>query len=634
MSKTQLKGSELKEASISEFFEKNKHILGFDSLQKSLFMIVKEAIDNSLDACEEYGIVPEIAVRVSKIGADVYEAQIEDNGPGIDRKEVPRVFGQLLYGSRFHSIRQSRGQQGIGITAAILYGQITTGKTATVKSKKMGEDVAVEIELGINVKENKADVKGEKAVIWDTDHGTSVTVRAKGKYQAGRQSVFEYLKESAVVNPNMNLTYIDPDNRKWTFRRVVDQPSPKSKEIKPHPLGLELGEIRSIAQTSNEKTLAKFLSGEFNRVSEKVAGEILQVSGIDGSKPPSELTLEEIDSLMKAFKEVRMMPPPTDCLSPIGGEFLRKGLRNIYEETHPSFYSKPVMRPVAVYSGNPFSVEASIVYGGELKSDEQVRVVRYANKVPLLYQAGACAITKAISEMDWRPYGLEQRQGSGVPYGPMIILVHVYGTRIPYTSESKEAVANVEDIVEEVKLAMRSLGRGVRKYLRKQQKRVKAREKFRLVQILLPEIGRKSSSILGETEPSLDLVLSQIANVVFVNEDTEPFENGIHVRISLHNFTSRPRSLTVYADPPVGEISGGVNTWEVKEINPAENYSITYDVIGSIKDYPGTDIYFTGIDAVYVQGAEPLPADWNMESLTIEEEDGGDEEEEEDSDEL
>lgn len=632
MSKTQLKGSELKEASISEFFEKNKHILGFDSLQKSLFMIVKEAIDNSLDACEEFGIVPEIMVRVSKLTADTYEVQIEDNGPGIDRKEVPKVFGQLLYGSRFHSIRQSRGQQGIGITAAILYGQITTGKTSTVKSKKIGEDVAVEIELGINIKENRADVKSEKAVIWETEHGTSVIIRAKGKYQAGRQSVFEYLKECAVVNPNMNLTFVDPENRKWTFKRVVDQPSPKAKEIKPHPLGLELGEIRNIAQTSTEKNVAKFLSGEFNRVSEKVAGELLQVSGIDGSKPPSEITLEEISMLMNAFKEVKMMPPPTDCLSPIGGEFLRKGLRNIYEETHPSFYSKPVIRPVSVYSGNPFSVEASIVYGGELKSDEQVRVVRYANKVPLLYQAGACAITRAISEMDWRPYGLEQRQGSGVPYGPMIILVHVYGTRIPYTSESKEAIANVEEIMEDIKLAMKSLGRGVRKYLRKQQKRVKAKEKFRLVQILLPEIGKKSSSILGESEPDLDLVLSQIANVVFVNEDVENTERGVHVNLSLHNFTSKERSLKIYADPPVGEIEGDVNSWEVSDLAPAGNYSISFDVSGSIKDYPGTDVYFTGIDSVYVQGAEPLPADWNMESLSIEEE-GGDEEEE-DTDEL
>lgn len=630
MVKTQLKGSELKEASISEFFEKNKHILGFDSLQKSLFMIVKEALDNSLDACEEYGIVPDIFVRVTKLANDVYEVQVEDNGPGIDRKEVPRVFGQLLYGSRFHSIRQSRGQQGIGITAAILYGQITTGRTSTVKSKKMDEDVAVEIELGINVKQNRADIKSEKPVIWETEHGTSVTIRAKGKYQAGRQSVFEYLKESAVVNPNMSLTFVDPENRKYTFRKVVDQPSPRAREIKPHPLGLELGEIRSIAQTSTEKTVSRFLSGEFNRVSEKVAGEILEVARVDGRKSPSELSLEDINALMVAFGEVKLMPPPTDCLSPIGGEFLRKGLRNIYEETHPSFYSKPVIRPVSVYSGNPFSVEASIVYGGELKSDEQVRVVRYANKVPLLYQAGACAITRAISEMDWRPYGLEQRQGTGIPYGPMIILVHVYGTRVPYTSESKEAVANVEEIIEEIKLAMRSLGRGVRKYLRKQQKRVKAREKFRLVQTLLPEIGRKSSSILGEDVPNLDLVLSQIANVVFVNEDFESTSDGIHVKLSLHNFTGKQRSMKVYADPPVGEIDGGINTWEISNLDPAQNRDIEFEVRGSIKDYPGTDVYFTGIDSVYVQGAEPLPADWNMDSLTIEEEDGEEEEDDED----
>lgn len=631
MSKAQLKGSELKEASISEFFEKNKHILGFDSLQKSLFMIVKEAIDNSLDACEEYGIVPEVSVRVSRLSTDVYEVQIEDNGPGIERKEIPKVFGQLLYGSRFHSIRQSRGQQGIGITAAILYSQITTGKTASVRSKKIGEDVAVEVELGINVKENKADVTKEKPVIWEREHGTSVTIRAKGKYQTGKQSVFEYLKESAVVNPNMNLTFTDPDGRKYAFKRVVEQPSPRSKEIKPHPLGLELGEIRNIAQSSAEKTVAKFLSSEFNRVSEKVSGEIIEAASLDGSKLPGELTVEEINSLMGAFKEVKLMPPPTDCLSPIGGEFLRKGLRNIYEENHPSFYSKPVIRPVSVYSGNPFSVEAAVVYGGDIKSDEQVRIVRYANKVPLLYQAGACAITRAISEVDWRPYGLDQRQGSGIPYGPMIILVHVYGTRIPYTSESKEAVANVEEIVEEIKLAIRTVGRGIRKYLRKQDKRVKAREKFKLVQILLPEIGKKSATILGEDEPNLDSVLSKIANVVFVNEDIEKTENGVHVKVSLYNFTKKERSFRIYADPPVGDIEGEVNAWDISDLLAAGSQVLEFDVTGNMRDYAGTDYYFTGIDPIYMQGAEPLPADWNMEALTIEEETGEEEEEEDDN---
>ena len=612
--------SKFKEISISEFFEKNKHILGFDSQQKSLFMIIKEAIDNSLDACEEHSIVPEVTVRVEREDSDEFLLSVEDNGPGLDRKEIPKVFGQLLYGSRFHSFRQSRGQQGIGITAAILYGQITTGRSSYIKSKQKGQDVAYEVELGINIKENRGNLISEKPVIWEVEHGTMIVIHAKGKYQTGRQSILEYLRETAVVNPNMTLTFIDPDNKKHIFRRAIDEPSKPARPIKPHPLGLELGEINDLASGTEAKNIEDFLTREFNRVSKNVAGQILEVSGLVADKPPVELKLEEIKKLKASFEKVKLMPPPVDCLSPLGQEFIRKGLMNVYEENQPSFYSKPVSRPVSVYSGNPFSVEVGLVYGGRIKGDEPVRIVRYANKVPLLYQAGACAITKAVSEIDWRNYGLEQRQGSGVPYGPAIIMVHVYGTRIPYTSESKEAIANVPEIMDEVKQALRVIGRSIRRYMRKKSRREKANEKFRLVRTLIPEIGNMASNILGEDAPNLDSVISKIANVVFINEDMEKEGEKLKITVNIFNYTSSSRSFKLYADPPVGDISDGVNTWQISELEPAQGTTVEFQITGKTADYSGTDYYFTGIDSVYIQGADPLPGDWNLESLEYEEE--------------
>lgn len=620
MPKSKNEISKFKEISISEFFEKNKHILGFDSLQKSLFMIVKEAIDNSLDACEEHGIIPEVTVRVEREEGDEFLLSVEDNGPGIDRKEIPKVFGQLLYGSRFHSFRQSRGQQGIGITAAILYGQITTGKPSFIKSKKAEEDVAYEVELGINIKENKGNLISEKPVIWEVEHGTLIMIHAKGKYQTGRQSIFEYLKETAVVNPNMNLIFMDPDNKKHIFKRAIEEPSKPARPIKPHPLGLELGEIHDLALNTEAKKLEDFLTKEFNRVSKNVANEIVEFSGIDPDVPPGDLKLEEIKKLKMSFEKVRLMPPPVDCLSPLGPEFIRKGLMNVYEENQPSFYSKPVSRPVSVYNGNPFSVEVGLVYGGSIKGDEAVRVVRYANKVPLLYQAGACAITKAISEIDWRSYGLEQRQGTGIPYGPAIIMVHVYGTRIPYTAESKEAIANVPEITEEIKQALKVIGRSIRRYMRKKSRREKANEKFRLVRTLIPEIGSMASSILGEEAPNLDTVISKIANVVFINEDLEKNEGFLKIKVSVFNYTASPKGFTLYADPPIGDIVGGANSWEIKDLLPANGITLEFDLKGNTVDYSGTDYYFTGIDSIYIQGADPLPGDWNLESLEYEEE--------------
>lgn len=610
-----------KEISISEFFEKNKHILGFDSPQKSMFMVVKEALDNSLDACEENSILPEISVSIKKEEADQYTVTVEDNGPGIQRQEIPKVFGQLLYGSRFHRLRQTRGQQGIGITAAILYGQITTGKVSYIKSKTSDEEVAFEFRLGINVKDNTANIVEEKPVIWNRKSGTVVSIPLKGKYQVGRQSIFEYLRETAVSNPNMQLTFTDPENRKYIFNRALEIPSKPSLPVKPYPIGLEMGEIQSMAKESSEKTLSGFLTSDFNRISRNLASEILEIARLDENKKPAQITLQDITALREAFAKVKMMPPPTDCLSPLGEEFIIKGLKNVYEEHHPSFYSRPVIRKASVYNGNPFAVEAGLVYGGDMRGDEQVRVVRYANKVPLLYQPGACAITRAITETDWRLYGLEQRQGTGIPFGPAIIFIHVYGVRLPYTSESKEAIANVDAIIEEIKLAMKIIGRSLRSFMNKKDKRQKINEKFRLVQSLIPEIARKAASIVNEDQPQVSPIISKIANVVFIRENTIQKEDSLEIEAEIINYSGQERSFMLYASPPTGDMPEGGISWNIDHIAPTESRKVSFSMKGKFIDYAGTDYYFKGIDPIHVQGAELLPSDWNVKAVSIEERD-------------
>lgn len=611
MVSTKSVASHYKEISIAEFFEKNRHILGFDSPQKSLFMIVKEALDNSLDACEEGRILPDIYVEITRRSEDTYRITVRDNGPGIERLEVPKVFGQLLYGSRFHSVRQSRGQQGIGITAAILYGQITTGETSRIVTRTIDSDVGFEILLQINVKENKGKVISEKPVIVGYDHGTEISIDAKGKYQIGRQSIIEYLRETAVVNPDMNLTFTDPEGKNTVFKRSIEQLPEPSKSIKPHPLGLEPGEILGLAATSKEKDIKSFLSGEFNRVSDRVAEEIMTLVRIDRSMDPKSMNAEAAIKLQNAFKQVKLMPPPVDCLSPLGEEFIRRGLRTVYDELHPAFYSKPVIRPVSVYSGNPFSVEVGIVYGGEIKGDDQVRIIRYANKVPLLYQAGACAITKAVSEIDWRPYGMDQKQGIGLPFGPMIILVHVFGTRVPYTSESKEAVAAIPEINEEIKLALKSVGRNLKSFMNKNERREKAGEKFNLVMNVIPLIGKKCASILGKEEPNLDKVISKVANTVFINEVHSKIPDGYDVTVRIFNYTTDERTFDLYAEPFDGKISGEAK-WKIDMLHPASIREIEFRVLTTAERYSGTEFYTSGIDPVLVHGAEPLPGDWSL----------------------
>ncbi|HHE75762.1 MAG TPA: DNA topoisomerase VI subunit B, partial [Candidatus Aciduliprofundum boonei] len=377
-----------KEISIAEFFEKNKQILGFDSLTKAMVVSVKEAVDNSLDACEEARILPDILVIVESVGKDEYRIIVEDNGPGIVRKNIPLVFGKLLYGSRFHAIRQSRGQQGIGISAVVLYGQLTTGKPARIISKIREDEVAYEVILTIDTKKNEPKVIKETPIIWDREEGTHVEVTIRGRYIRGKQSILEYLQQTAIVNPHAQITFVDPDGRKIIFKRAADILPQPTREIKPHPYGIELGQLLNMARSTKAYRLTSFLTTEFSRVSPKIAEEICKKAYLYGDMRPKDLTIEEAKRLMESFNKVKLMAPPTDCLSPIGENLIKKGLKNVLGSLKPGFYARPITREPKVYGGNPFIVEAGLVYGGELPKDQPVKILRFANRVPLLYQQG------------------------------------------------------------------------------------------------------------------------------------------------------------------------------------------------------------------------------------------------------
>ncbi|UCE75462.1 MAG: DNA topoisomerase VI subunit B [Methanomassiliicoccales archaeon] len=617
-----------KEISVSEFFERNKHILGFDTLTRSLLTTVKEGVDNSLDACEEANILPEIFIEIKQVSRNEYRILMEDNGPGIVKKQIPHIFGRLLYGSRFHSIRQSRGQQGIGISAAVMYGQLTTGKPTTVRSKTAKDDVAHEITLMMDTKRNRPDVLKQDFVIWEgKGHGTKVEIHLKGKYVKGKQSVYEYLKGTAIVNPHAQITLIEPDGTKTELNRVTEKMPPPTKEIKPHPEGIELGILIKMAKATKAKRMSSFLTGDFSRISSRVAKEICEKAMIEPTAKPTRLKLDGAKRVIEAIKQVKIMAPPTDCLSPIGELLIKKGLKNVLDDMRPDFYAPPVTRDPGVYSGNPFQVEVGIVHGGDLPSDGPVKILRFANRVPLLYQQGGCACTQAVETVDWRRYGLEQRGGKGIPYGPAIILVHVASTKIPFTSEAKEAVADIPEIREEIERALRACARRLQIHIKKKVRKKKTKEKFDIVQTLLPKIAEKSANIVGKSVPRLEPIITKIMNVVWIDDACEFKNKKHHITISIYNYTPTRKKFNLYAVVPSGSIGeksfslkpnrirkSGKIRWELKSIPSTEKLEITFDLKGLDEDdFDETEIYVSGINPVQVIGAEPLPGDWDLD---------------------
>lgn len=505
MSQTKLKGEQKelpiahelakrqREISIAEFFEKNRHLLGFDNKRKALLTTVKEAVDNSLDACEEAGILPEISVEIIDLQNDRYRVIVEDNGPGIVKANIPKVFAKLLYGSKFHKLSQSRGQQGIGISASVLYAQLTTGKPAKIVSRISKEDDAHYYELLIDTKTNSPNIIKEEVKAWKKDHGTKVEIDLEGIYQKGPQSVDTYIKQTAITNPHATFIYTTPKAEQFVFARVTQSIPKKAEEIKPHPYGVELGMLIKMLGDSDTRTMQAFFTNEFSRVGPGTAKEILQKAGILPAAKPKEINRDQAERLLKAVQETKIIAPPMDCIVPIGEEDLKSGLK---KEVNAEFYTA-VSRPPEVYRGNPFVIEAAIAYGGELSADEPVRLMRYANRVPLLYQQGACATTEAVTDIStWKSYGLSQSKGA-LPVGPAVIVIHMASVWVPFTSEAKEAIAHYPEIIKELKLALMECGRELSRYTNRKQRYHDELAKRGYIQKYLPFVGQALQDILG-----------------------------------------------------------------------------------------------------------------------------------------
>ncbi len=573
--------------SVTEFFEKNRHLLGFDNKQKALLTCVKEAVDNSLDACEELGhmqekrkqevSLPEITVEVKpmsdnyqivdgktnvaqmlvrkndytvmyrgksdskqmkggkvsfkfddaafsftdnngklaamlngsqltlKKNAPTFLIRIRDNGPGILPSKIPDIFGRMLYGSKFQAMKQGRGQQGIGIHSAVLYSQLTTGKSAKVLSKIASAKRATMMRVQINILKNEPEVleKGEEDFPYE--HGTQIELEIEGIYVSGSKGIDEYIKRTSIVNPAATIYYIGPDEEKVTFKRVTTQLPKEPSAIKPHPQGLEIGIFVRILKNSTERSLVSVLVNELSRVSRSVAETTVKSVGLDPKIKPADVDRAQANSILKALQSMDLMRPQTDCLSPIGVEELEKRMR---QEFKPE-YVKAISRKPEVYRGMPFQIETAVAYGGEIKG-EKAALLRFANKIPLLFDSASCALTQSFLGVDYSRYGMKVE--NKVPTGPLVFLVHIASVWVPYTSESKNAVASYPIITKEIKLALQELVRDMSKFLSKKHRSHLFEERINLFDKYGIELAFSLSKLIGTDEKTVQKKIEALLN--------------------------------------------------------------------------------------------------------------------------
>jgi len=597
-----------REISVSEFFVKNRHLLGFDNPSKALLTTIKEAVDNSLDACEEAGILPELHIEVHDLALEAAKPKdaeltkgegrflvvVQDNGPGIVKAQVPKIFGKLLYGSKFHRYKQARGQQGIGISAAAMYGQLTTGKPIRVTSRVGKRKDAHVFDIQLDTRKNEPVVTHDEELSeWHQEHGTRVELEIVANWQQGQRFVNRYVEHSALANPHATIHYTRPvgaaqrsgtdrpGNETLTFPRATTELPKEALEIKPHPHGVELGALMLMARESKSHDVRGFLQTAFSRVSPSAAADILAKVPW-GKKPVRPRVLGEnrqmAEELHKAIAASKLMSPPTNCLSPIGDELMKKGLvsfLSVIESEGDSgdenaqldldaaamkptrksakaekaakaapapepvpdapreegvekikghnYFISTVTRPPKVYRGNPFQVEVGLAYGGSWPADKTIELFRFANRVPLLFQRGACGITEGIVRTDWRNYLLSQPKGS-LPVGPMALLVHIASVWVPFTSESKEAVAHYPDIMKEIQLAAQECGRKLATFIRKGKALEYQAQRRSIFELYIEEVATAIGKITGRKPGPIKRDFLKVAHQVTAAEMKEEEE--------------------------------------------------------------------------------------------------------------
>jgi len=483
------------EISAADFFYRNRDIAGFTNPSRAIFAAVRELVENSLDAAESLRIPPEVYVRLSYEGeasaeTQIYRLRVEDNGIGIPPRHIPSAFGQVLFGSKY-KLKQQRGTFGLGGKMAILYGQITTHQPAYITSSTEMSKIYM-YKLMIDIQRNRPLILDRRVLInkeqW---RGTIVEFSLEGDYFRAKPKLLDYFKQTAMVNPYANLTFVDPKGRLYRFTRVTKEMPVPPKETKPHPYGVDVELLQRLIQITPYKNMLEFLKNHFHRVGEITAQKFLEFSNLSPSKNPKKLTHEEIVRLMHMLKKYKdFLPPDASCLSPISEDLLKAG---ILKELKPEFVVVHQRKP-ATYAGHPFIVEFGLAYGGEIPKRGNFIVYRFANRIPLLYDEASDVSVRVITAMNWRRYRVN-------PDMPIAILVHICSTKVPYKTVGKEFIADRPEVRREIANGLREVARQIQHFMSKREHVDRERKRLGVFSKYLPKIAQFSTQLAGKQKP-------------------------------------------------------------------------------------------------------------------------------------
>jgi len=490
---TRARTGRITKSSTAEYFSKNLQQVGFSSPTKAVLTTLKEAVDNSLDACEDHGILPDLRIEIEKLGAgslkntDQIRILVSDNGPGIGPEDVPRVFGEYLASSKFGRGRCSRGQQGIGISAATTWAQQTTATGARVISKTEKMRKAVSYLVEVDLKGNKGRIKEKETVEWDRKHGTSVEFIFDGRLQYnGEAGLHAFINGNILMNPHMTLVYKLPDREEITVGRVSEDIPRIPEAVDPHPHTMKLGDFIAHSGLFGSDKTTNWLRNGFSRVSPSALKELQGILGKEKSilnGKVSALKETEIKKLYTSIQKVGLKAPATSSVLAVGEGALAKSIRRLGEVDFISVHT----RKPTICDFKPVQVEIAIarLKSANPDSESSVSVIRFANRVPLQFDKASCAIVKSIQSVNWRTYGLRQSKGS-LPQGSFIVAVSVVSPFIKFKNASKETIDASDELVEEIRRGLMKTGQKLSRHLKREKKAEELTNKIQHIESFAP----------------------------------------------------------------------------------------------------------------------------------------------------
>ncbi|MCK6597776.1 MAG: DNA topoisomerase VI subunit B [Bdellovibrionaceae bacterium] len=498
--------SKITKSSTAEYFAKNLQQVGFSSPLKAVLTTLKEAVDNSLDACENEGILPEVSIEIAKVGTgstkntDLIKIVVEDNGPGIESDDLAKVFGEYLASSKFGKGQCSRGQQGIGISAATTWAQMTNARGVIVTSKTKNMRKAVKAQVDVDIKTNSGLIKNKETFEWTKTNGTKVEFVMDGRVQLnGDGGLLTYIEGTVLVNPHLTLKHKLLDGDWITVERVSSEVPQVPEATLPHPHTFKLGEFITHSTLFGKMTLSKFLKTAFSRISDQSINDFI-AKGLPKNlleKAVSSLSEEDFKKVFSSIQNTELMAPSTKSVLTVGEDALSKSILRLGKV---DFFSVVTRKP-QICDFKPVVVEVALARfedrGGE--SDTPVQLLRFANRVPLQFDKSGCAITGAIESVNWKSYGLHQPKDS-LPLGPYVFAVSVVSPFIKFKNASKETIDASEELVDEIRKAAQQAGQKLSRHIKKEFKEADLERKLAHIEQFGPILVEKLAQITGAPE--------------------------------------------------------------------------------------------------------------------------------------